>query len=152
MDLYEFLARSEETTAKEKLLNLNEKTCIFGLTLTGEEAGALIVSRNEVLKAYDRIEWDFSALEKLIETFSTSDYIQSKDYLESLMELVEIFHYAKNQTEDYLTDSELVETLFFLFEEKAMGDLEVLREREVEAYIEKVWSEILTRELLRGEV
>lgn len=152
MDLYMLLATGEEEAGKEKLLALNEVSECYGLRLTQEDAGALIVSRNEVLKAYDRIEWDYSLLEKLIKTFSASAYIQSEDYLQLLTELIEIFHYMKNQTEDYLQDDDIIEMLFKCFEEKAGGSIDLLKARDVEAYLAEVWLEILNKEILRGVV
>ena len=61
------LKNTEEEIAG--LLACSEKTEEYGLTLTREEAAELVVSRNDSLKKYRRVEFGRGMLDKLVYTF-----------------------------------------------------------------------------------
>ena len=50
--------------AVNSILTCNEQTTQYGLTLTAEQAAALVISRNESLKSSGRVEFGGGVIEK----------------------------------------------------------------------------------------
>lgn len=98
----------------------------FGLTLSAQEAGALVAAKNESLKKHRRVEFGRGILEKLIFTFCDSQYISQDDYAETLMRLADIFYDFKNESQDKLTDEELLNFMKEQFETICEGDTDYL--------------------------
>lgn len=111
---------------EEGLLLCNEKSSQFGLELTKEEIIELVHCKTETLKKYQRVEFGKSILEELVFTFQDSVYIQQEEYLEILEKLQEIFYEFKNETEDLLTDAEILAFMKKQFETVAHGDIDYL--------------------------
>lgn len=109
-----------------RLVSCNERTENFNLALSPEEAKELMVCRNESLKKHRRVEFGEGILDKLIDTFCDSQYISQDDYLETLEKLQDIFYGYKNESEDHLTDDELLTFMKEQFETICYGDLEYL--------------------------
>lgn len=125
--LYELLANKKERTELAEIEAYNQKTREhFGLSLSEEEAKALIVSRNESLKKYHRVEFGAGILDKLIYEFCDSQYLHQGNYSEMLMKLQDIFYEFKNESKDHLTDDELLTFMREQFEEVCFGDTEYL--------------------------
>ncbi|NCB92478.1 MAG: hypothetical protein EOM40_07880 [Clostridia bacterium] len=104
----------------------NEQTQQFGITLAPDEAKELIISRNESLKKYHRIELGPGILDKLIYTFCDSQYLDQDNYSSTLMELQDIFYKFKNESGDKLTDEELLNFMKEQFETVCCGDVDYL--------------------------
>ncbi|MBC2582093.1 DUF6323 family protein [Clostridium sp. DJ247] len=109
-----------------ELLQTNEETKKYGLVLTFEDVLQIINVRNKVLKSYGRIELSFQVTKKFIEVFSSSAFINDKNYVRALNEMQEVFYYLKNETEDKLCDDELIELIKDLFENSCEGSVELL--------------------------
>ena len=92
----------------EAVLNMNEQTQRYGLSLTKEEAEELIQRRQECLKKERRVEFGESILPKLIDTFCDSAYIERDQYADVLAKLQDIFYLYKNEMMDEITDDELL--------------------------------------------
>lgn len=118
------MKKSHEETAE--LIRQNERTQKFGLQLSKQEALALVECRNRTLKKYHRVEFGRGILDKLIETFCDSQYINQDSYVEMLMELQDIFYRFKNESQDQLSDDELLIFMREQFEEICRGDLDYL--------------------------
>lgn len=116
------------------LAKVNEDTAQFGLTLTEDEAKALMASRNESLARYRRIEFGRGILDKLIAAFCDSQYIEQDSYLETLEELQEIFYAFKHESGEKLTDDELLTFMKEQFESVCYGSTEYLRDTCLERY------------------
>lgn len=125
-NFYELLQVKKKQNELSVLISCNEKTEQFGLTLTKEDADELIVCRNDTLKKYMRVEFGNSILDKLIFTFCDSQYIDQGNYLEVLEQLQEIFYEFKNESEDKLTDDELLTFMKEQFETVCFGDTDYL--------------------------
>lgn len=108
------------------ILRYNEKTQHWGLSLSPEEGQKLMICRDESLKNYRRVEFREGILEKLIDEFYDSQYIDSQNYLQTLIELQDIFYHYKNESLDYLTDDELITFMKEQFETVCYGDLDYL--------------------------
>lgn len=73
--LLEVLQSRKEKKELSVLMQCNEKTESFGLSLTEEDAHELVLCRNASLKKYRRVEFGEGILDKLIFTFCDSQYI-----------------------------------------------------------------------------
>ncbi len=120
------LMEVKNQTEIEGVMYCNERSSKYGLSLTKEEALALIDSRGKSLKQEMRIEVGTSILDKLIDTFCDSQYIYQDIYLESLEKLLGIFYAFKNESQDKVNDDELLEIMREQFEYICMGDLDYL--------------------------
>lgn len=117
-----------------EIIRLNEETVKYGLTLSKHEIMQIIDVRNDLLRGYGRIELGTEVINKLIKSFYNSSYIQQDMYISTLMELQEVFYYMKNETEDNLSDDEIIEILREFFEDYCKGSIELLQGREIENF------------------
>lgn len=137
-DMFELMLKKKQDTEIAALISCNEKTEQFGLVLTKEEARELVVSRNESLKSNQRVEFGEGILPKLIYTFCDSQYINQDSYMETLMELQDIFYLFKNEAEDNLTDEELMTFMKEQFESVCYGDADYLADTCLERFAQAV--------------
>lgn len=131
LSLFSFHMLAEQATAAE-LVEMNEKTEQYGLSLTPADAAALMQTRTEMLNASGRVEVGSGTIGKLIDAFCDSSFINQRDYTAIMHELLELFYYAKNETLDLISDDELIEFMKDAFENRVMGSLELLKGREIE--------------------
>ncbi len=109
-----------------QILDTNQYTEKFGLTLCQEDASLLAQARTSTLKKERRVEFGQSILPKIIYAFCDSDYITQDNYRDSLLRLQEIFYFYKNEMMDEITDDELLEFMKEQFETVCYGDLDYL--------------------------
>lgn len=128
----------KEERERALITDCNERSGRYGLSLTEEDAAALIVSRNATLKTARRVEFGDGILPKLIDMFCDSQYIQSEEYLETLCALTEVFYQFKNESEDQVTDDELLTFMKEQFEEVCFGSVEYLAETCLERFTRAV--------------
>lgn len=98
----------------------------YGLCLTPSQIQILIAERFEVLADTGRVEFGEGVLPLLAYAFCDSPYIVRDDYASTLGALQSLFYTFKNETEDAMSDDELVEALKTLYDGKAQGSLEYL--------------------------
>lgn len=122
----------------KEILELNEVSSKYGLILTEEEARELSDTRNKSIVENDRVEIGTGAVTKIIERFCTSRYITKENYTYLLNELTYLFYYIKTETDDKISDNELIDELFERFELYCRGSVDTLIGREVERIIRKV--------------
>lgn len=130
--LFSLDALSSQVVVQSQILSLNEKTEQYGLSLTPEDASALIQTRAEALNANGRIEIGSATIEKFINAFSSSPYIYQHDYASTLHELLELFYYVKNEALDLISDDELIAFMKDCYDNRCGGSLELLAGRELE--------------------
>lgn len=121
----DFNAVQKEIRLNE-ILEMNQESRQYGLSLSADQASAVISVRNQVLKSYGRIELDISVTKKIIKEFQSSPHILQEDYVEALNTLHEIFYHMKNVTDDRIGDDELIEMIRDSFENTCEGSLELL--------------------------
>ena len=126
MDGKYWMALMMEETFLTKLLETNEKTQKFGLTLSKEDAQYLMEQRKEALEETKRVEFGEVILSKIVYEFCDSDYIVQSEYVETLKRLQEIFFHFKNEMLDEVSDDELLHFMKEQFETVCRGDLEYL--------------------------
>lgn len=117
--------------AVNSILSCNEVTCQYGLTLTAEQAQALVLSRNQSVKASGRIELGGGVIEKLIHSFAGSPYINTENYEETLHHLIDIFYSFKSDTWEAVSDDRLIQFMKDAFDGSCKGSLELLEAREM---------------------
>lgn len=125
--IIELMMAAQQERQIQKVIECNQKTEQFGLSLSHKEAGCLMAARQEILKERERVEFSGGILPALIDTFCDSSYISQDNYVEMLGELQDMFYEAKNESEDEMTDQELLDFMRQQFEEVCAGDLDHLR-------------------------
>ena len=110
----------------EKVLKTNEMTEKYGLSLREEDAKLLLEERSFSLKEQKRVEFLGGITEKLIYEFCDCPYLDQSSYVETMIRLQEIFYLYKNETEEELTDDELLHLMREQFEKLCYGDLDYL--------------------------
>lgn len=120
-----------ELEAKD-LLSANVKTCGYGLTLTAAQALDLAATHRQALNDCGRIEIGTGIVRKIMDTFSRSHYLWQKDYADVLNEAVEAFYGLKNESEDNISDEDLISLLFDAFERYKGSLAAFLQSRELD--------------------
>ncbi|MEG2677073.1 MAG: DUF6323 family protein, partial [Oscillospiraceae bacterium] len=72
------------------------------------------------------IEFGEGILKKLVYAFCDSPYITQKNFAETLIDLQDAFYYFKNQSDNSITDDELIDYMELAFNENAQGSTEYL--------------------------
>lgn len=139
-DMMELLCLMQQSEELGTVMAVNEKSSRYGLTLTREEVGELVGYRNQTLRKYQRVEFGQSVLERLMEVFCDSQYLDTANYLESLERLTDIFYEFKNLSGDRLTDEELLNFMREQFETVCFGDLDYLEGTCLDRFAEAVRS------------
>lgn len=126
MDEMKYLKEATEKHQLQKVLEVNQKTEKFGLTLTEDDAKYLLQARQQELKRQQRVEFGEGILSKLIYFFCDSSFISQDNFVETMERMQEIFYIFKNESMDALTDDELLQFMREQYEEICFGDLEYL--------------------------
>lgn len=114
-----------------QIMAVNKETEKYGLTLTRADAVEIISNRERILKATGRIELSYEVIKKFIELFSSSSYISQDEYASVINELLEVFYYLKNESNDDIPDDILIERLKDVFENKCGGCIELISGKEL---------------------
>lgn len=110
------------------LLQCNERSRRYGLTLSEEAALRLCEARESALREAGRVEFGEGILPKLISAFCGSPFILQDEYEDTLAALQELFYRFKNETRDRLSDDDLISAMETLFNGKAGGSVDYLAE------------------------
>jgi hypothetical protein len=111
-----------------KIIKINNFSYEFGLILSEKNVIEIINERNRVLKVYERIDFDSSIIEKILNSFYCSPYILQENYVQTINELIELFYYIKNDVNDEIGDDELISIMEDLFNSACHGDLNYLKD------------------------
>lgn len=138
MEQKNWLALMVKQTQITQVLETNQYTEKYGLTLSNEDAGILAKERINTLKQEQRIEFGQGILTKIIYTFCDSAYIMQDNYRDSLLRLQDIFFLYKNEMMDEITDDELLEFMKEQFETVCYGDFGYLEETCLDIFAQAV--------------
>lgn len=127
-----FFSPAELQTTAEEILQYNRISARFGQALTPGQAQMLAEARQQTLQATHRVEFGTGLLQKLVSTFCDSPFIAPADYADTLAALQDIFYHFKNQTQNRISDDELLAAMCSAFNGPCQGSLELLRGRELE--------------------
>ncbi|MDD3926493.1 MAG: DUF6323 family protein [bacterium] len=122
-----------DKSAINEIINCNELTSRYGLTLSQTAALKLVETRAEALSSNGRIEFSGGIINKIILAFSNSPFLSQSNYSTTLNELIEIFYYFKNETLDEISDDELISLMKKYFDQSCQGSIELLQNRELVA-------------------
>ncbi len=122
----------------DKILALNTVSQAYGLTLTPEEAKDLSEVRARSLKDNERLEIGLGAMEGVIRRFSRSSFVDKQNYAWVIAEVTDLFYYIKTETDDKVSDNDLLDELFLRFEQRCRGSVDLLISREGELMIRKI--------------
>ena len=117
-----------EVIQEQELLELNENSRSYGLTLNKEDIKEIINSRNNTLKSYGRIELDINVTKSIIENLYKSQYTDRDDYVELINDLQEVFYYLKNETLDQISDIEIIEIIDEIYN-NCSGGIDIVQEK-----------------------
>ena len=112
--------------AAGEIIKCNDYTYQYGLTLTRAQALSLIETRSYALRATGRIEFGGGIIEKFIRAFCDSPFLSAHNYAETLNELIEVFYYFKNETENLIKDDDLIDDIKKAFNGFCQGSVELL--------------------------
>lgn len=127
-----FSQESMDLQAQLQVLRCNEFTQRYGLVLTQAQARELVATRAQSLRAAGRVEFGGGVIEKLIAAFCDSPYLSMHNYAETIHALLETFYYYKSESEDALTDAQLLAEMRHYFDGNCQGCIELLESRELE--------------------
>lgn len=130
-NINDLILNNQDTTVNQ-IVKLNEITEKYGLTLTKEQAIALVNNRNIILKELGRLELSGGILENLIYEFCDSLYVDRDEYLEILEELTNIFYEYRCEFDGKLTDEQIIKYMRNKFDTTCNGSLELLAYKELE--------------------
>ena len=133
-NFFELMQAQQQKQEMAKILECNNNTSEFGLVLSEEDVNKLMLSRKLLLTENQRVEFGEGILPKIIHYYCDSQYINQDNYADSLDQLQDIFYLYKNETEDRLTDDELLDFMKQQFEEVCFGDFEYLSTTCLERY------------------
>lgn len=136
-----------KVTYANQLLELNEKTKAYGLTLTEEDAKHVIEARSQTLKCYERIELGINVTKRIVELFSSSPYVSNENYVSIIMRIQEIFYYFKNETNEKISDEDLINIISKYFNIECEGSIQLLKGK-MEEYAKKTRIKQMNQELL----
>jgi len=122
----------------DKILALNDVSREYGLVLTAEDAKELSEIRERSLKDNERLEIGLGAMEGIIRRFSKSSFINQENYAYVIAEVTDLFYYIKTETDDKVSDNELLDELYLRFEQRCRGSVDLLLSREGEILIRKI--------------
>lgn len=131
-----------ESSQIQAVTDMNRRTEQFGLTLSEDDVHELLSEKQQTLRDERRVELGESVLPKIIDAFCGSPYISQRHYLEILSHLQQIFFEYKNETEDEITDEELLDFMTRHFNGPCKGDLDYLETTCLEEFARALRSEV----------
>lgn len=114
--------------AARQLESVNKAIGKYGLSLSSEDIRALVVGRVEALEATDRVEFGGGVGKDLVLAFAGSPFLSQSNFVETILDLQELFYEVKNEALEQVTDDELIVKMRTLYDGFAQGDLEYLAE------------------------
>jgi hypothetical protein len=109
-----------------ELMEANELTERFGLTLGPIEIARIAQKRFDALRNAGRVEFTRGIVRSLIEAFCDSPYIRQDEYEETVCELIDSFYYFRNESDGLIPDEDLIECMRAHFDGVCQGSLEYL--------------------------
>lgn len=121
-----------------ELLAINEDLAQYGLHFSRQEAQQIVAARSHTLQQHRRVEFGPSVTGAIIRAFCDSEYVQQENFTETVMALQDIFFNFKNETQDCMTDEELLHFMREQFDGVCGGDLAYLSGTVLPVYAQAV--------------
>lgn len=122
----EWMMALQEKNQLAKIVEVNQVTEKYGLTLSEEEAELVLAQKNNALRVQRRVEFGEGITPRIIYEFCDSDFIDQDNYVDTLVRLQEIFYAYKNEMQDEISDDELLHFMREQFDKVCYGDLDYL--------------------------
>lgn len=113
-----------------ELMELSKTTEEYGIVLSEKDCAEIAEFRTAALAENERIEIGIGAVKRIIEEFCESGYVSQSNFKETVEGLLECFYTIKSETDDKVSDDEVMEFLKYLFETEAGGDVSKLYDSE----------------------
>lgn len=137
LSLSQFSGGLLQKMAAEDILKCNKTTAKYGLVLTEQAAVSLAETRSYSLSSNGRIEFGGGIVDKLILAFCDSPFISQQNYEQTISELIELFYYFKNETNDKVTDTGLIRIMKKAFDGECQGSTELLESEVLERLVRR---------------
>jgi|NGEPerStandDraft_9_1074522.scaffolds.fasta_scaffold39436_1 hypothetical protein len=134
-----------------ELLEVNEELREHNLFLVPSDAQAIIVSRGRTLKNQGRIELNIDVTKKLVNKLAQSPYINKDNYVTTVNEMYEIFHFLKNSTSDFSVDDDILDAIIIYFDDVCAGSTELLVGKGIEKILENYKSHRRLTDIVKEE-
>lgn len=121
-----------------QLLDLNNFSRQYGLSLTEKDAEAIMKARNLSLQRLGRVELSTRPVAMLITAFSSSPHVNQAEYADLICEMIEVFYYLKNESLDEIPDDELIAVMKECFDGPCQGSLDLMAGRDLELLASEV--------------
>ena len=125
---FHFIKKEEEIN---QIMKCNKVSIQYGLTLTLQDIEGLLETKQKILQDVGRIEFDSTILQQMVYEFCDSLFIHKYNYVETMTQLLEIFYYYRDATEDYLSDEEIIRYMKMAFDGCCQGSLYYLSEEQL---------------------
>ncbi|HET6351525.1 MAG TPA: DUF6323 family protein [Coriobacteriia bacterium] len=130
--------------AVHELEAVNPVIAKHGLALSKDDVTALVAGRIEALAVSDRVEFGGGVAKDLVLAFAGSPYVSQTSFVETVLELQELFYEFKNESLEQVADEDLIAKMRSLFDDPSQGDLGYLAEALFEGLGRQVRKEIVT--------
>lgn len=125
-------------TARSDLAICNAKGAPFGLALNDEQMRGLAERRVESLRATGRVEFGRGVLVEIVAAFCDSPFLSQETYDETLAELQDAFYQLKEDSDERLSDQELIDAMRHAFDGEANGSTDYLGGMPAKRFVEIV--------------
>lgn len=116
LSLIDIMGKGMSVNLQNELLNLNDKSIYYGLSLSQKDTQVIVESRDLSLRDMGRIELGIDITKKIVEFVYKSPYTNREDYLENIVDIQESFYYLKNETLDLISDNDAVDLLAEMYD------------------------------------
>jgi hypothetical protein len=138
-------AQIQLRAAATELESCNQVIGRHGIALSQQDIQALVVGRLDALQDSERVEFGGGVAKDLVLAFASSAYMSQESFVETVLELQDLFYEFKNESLEQITDDELIATMRSLFDDVAFGDIRRL----VEALLDGLGRHV--REVANGD-
>ena len=114
--------------AAQELESCNKVTQRYGITLSPQDIQALVVGRVDALQETERVEFGRGVAKDLVLAFSSSVYVAQSSFVQTVLELQDLFYLFKNESNEQIPDDDLIATMRSLYDDVAQGDMQRLTE------------------------
>lgn len=135
------LLQSRSSSRRQELLALNPVLKKHGLSLTPANAEEILESGKRALQNQGRVELGTAVIREITKRLSESSYISQDNFISSVCDLYEIFHFIKNAVSDFISDEEVLDAMMFSFENICHGSIEFLMGKGSEKIIRSLRNE-----------
>lgn len=118
----------QSVRAVQDLLSCNPKLERHGLALSAHDIQTLVAGRVDALQEAARVEFSGGVTKELVLQFAGSPYVSQANFVDTVVELQELFYEFKNESLERVADEDLIAKMRSLFDEVAKGDLDYLAE------------------------